>query len=385
MNNSLQKTSTGKEIIYFSRSLNSPSGHGGDKRTAQVCDILDRTINYQFLSVCDAPFVIPPKLNELLHNHGGYFQTKRSQYLKQKFTNGKFDKWSLRFRDHLLYLHLQAKYFIESLDKKPELLIVDDPVFVAPLVLYAKEKGIPLLAFSQNVETLSREQVEYGSQRELFTYELELFSKCDLVVTISQEETWLLRNFGLDPVYLPYFPIKQAADRCTAVRMGREGSTKADFLLMGTVGNLPTLEGMKRVIAAIAGTSILADDRLIIAGYGTMQLAGFVDDPRIELRGDLSAAELDELLTTTKGCIVYQENASGALTKLPELLLAGVPVILNPHAARSHHNLPGIFEFEKFEQLGAQMEAAANCGQFPHVLSPPDTTSLQKRILDLLK
>lgn len=374
-----------RDIIYFSRSLNNPSGHGGDKRTAQVCDILDRTLNYNFFSICDVPFAIPPRLNELLHNPSGYFQKKRSHFLKQKFTNEKFDKWSLRFRDHLLYLHLQAKYFIESLDKTPELLIVDDPVFVAPIVFYAKARGIPVTAFSQNVETLSREQVEYGSQRELFTYELELLSQCDLVVTISQEESWLLRNFGLDPVYLPYFPVKQVADRCAAVREERKGSTKADFLLMGTVGNLPTLEGMRRVIAAIAGSNILGEYRLIVAGYGTMQLADFVDDPRIDVRGDLSDAELDELLTATKGCIVYQENASGALTKIPELLLAGVPVIANSHAARSHHNLPGIFEFDTIVQLADQLQAAALAGQFPQALIPPETSSVQKRIRELIK
>lgn len=372
-----------RSLIYFSRSCNNPSGHGGDKRVAQVCDILDRTINYNFLSICEAPFVIPPKLNELLHNPAGYFQKKRSQYLKQKITNAKYDKWSVLFRDHLLYLHLQAKYFIESLDKTPDLLIIDDPVFIAPVVLYAKARGIPVIAFSQNVEALSRAQVEPSCQRELFIYELELFSLCDLVVTISTEETWLLRNFGLDPVYLPYFPIKQAADRCAAVRKRRQGSTKAGFLLMGTVWNLPTLEGMKRVIAAIAANNILAEDRLIIAGYGTMQLESFVDDPRIEVRGEVTDVELDELLTATKGCIVYQDNGSGALTKISELLAAGVPVIINSHAARSHHNLPGIFEFGGFEQLAEQMELAARTDEFPHVLSPPTTISLQKRIDEL--
>jgi hypothetical protein len=71
------------------------------------------------------------------------------------------------------------------------------------------------------------------------------------------------------------------------------------------------------------------------------------------------------------------------LTKIPELLAAGVPVIINSHAARSHHNLPGILEFATFEQLGQQLETAAQIDRFPQVLSPPDTTSLKKRILEL--
>jgi len=373
-----------KKIIYFSRCENNPSGHGGDKRVAQICDSLNH-FDYEFVSTCSPPVTIPQNLHDLLHNSSGYFQIKRSQFYKKRITYAKYYKWSERFRDALLNWHLLSQLFIESLDETPQLLFIDDPVFLAPIVFYAKAKGIPLVAFCQNIETLSREQVEYAFQREMFTYELELLSLCDLVVTISTEETWLLRNFGMDPVYLPYFPTKQIADRCEAVRKRRQESTKTEFLMLGTVGNLPTLEGMKKVITAITRDTILQKERLIIAGYGTTQLVSFVDDPRIEVRGDLTDAELDELLTVTKGCIVYQENASGALTKIPELLMAGVPVILNPHAARSHHNLPGIFEFDAFEQLGEKMKAAARSGQFPQALSLPDTSALRNRILALVK
>ena len=384
MNQSGQKPLADKKIICFSRFENNPSSHGGDKRAAQICEFLQQ-FDYEFVSTCNPPFIVPQKMHALLYNPSGYFQKKRSLRYKQRITYAKYFKWSERFRDALLNWHFLSQLFIENLDKSPELLIIDDPVFLAPVVLYAKSRGIPIVALIHNIETLSREQVEYSHQREMFTYELELLSHCALVVTISQEETWLLRNFGMDPVYLPYFPIKQSADRCDNVRTKRQHSIKANFLLFGTVYNLPTLEGMKKVITAITRDSILHNDRLIIAGYGTIQLANFADDPRIEVRGDLTDAELDELLTETKGCIVYQVNGSGALTKIPEILTAGVPVIINSHAARSHHNLPGIFEFDTFEQLGEQLEAAAQAKQFPKVLSPPDSTILKKRILDLIK
>lgn len=382
MDSSAPKAFTHKHIVYFSRCLRNPSGHGGDKRVAQICEILGQ-FDYDFVSTCNPPFTIPQKLHDLLYDPSGFFQKKRSLRYKQRITYAKYYKWGERFRDALLNWHLLAQLFIESLNKEPELIVIDDPVFVTPVVLYAKTRGIPLVAFSQNLETLSREQVEHASQREMFTYELELLSMCDLVVTISTEETWLLRNFGLDPVYLPYFPIKQTADRCDKVRTKRQNSFKANFLLLGTVYNLPTLEGMKKVITAITRDSILHNDRLIIAGYGTMQLASFADDPRIEVLGELTDTELDELLTATKGCIVYQENGSGALTKIPELLTSGVPVIINSHAARSHHNLPGIFEFDTLEHLGEQMAVAAKSKQFSQVLSPPATLSLQKRLVEL--
>jgi len=382
MDSSASKALTQKHIVYFSRCLRNPSGHGGDKRVAQICEILEQ-FDYDFVSTCNPPFTIPLKLHNLLYDPSGFFQKQRSLRYKQRITYAKYYKWGERFRDALLNWHLLAQLFIESLNKEPELIVIDDPVFVTPVVLYAKTRGIPLVAFSQNIETLSREQVEHASQREMFTYELELLSMCDLVVTISTEETWLLRNFGLDPVYLPYFPVKETADRCDKVRTKRQNSIKTNFLLLGTVYNLPTLEGMKKVITAITQDSILRNDRLIIAGYGTMQLASFADDSRIEVLGELTDTELDELLTATKGCIVYQENGSGALTKIPELLTAGVPVIINSHAARSHHNLPGIFEFDTLEHLGEQMAVAAKSKQFPQVLAPPATLSLQKRLVEL--
>jgi len=382
MDQSARKTWADKEIIYFSRCENNPSGNGGDKRVAQICEILEQ-FDYDFVSTCNPPATIPQKLHDLLYNPSGYFQKKRSRLYKLRNTYSNYYKWSEFFRDPLLNWHMLSKLFIESLTKEPNLLFIDDPVLLAPVVFYAKSKGIPIVAFCQNIETLSREQVDFSCQREMFNYELDLIAMCDLVVTISTEETYLLRNFGMDPVYLPYFPLKHTMDRLEEVRKRRQGCIKSDFLLLGTVYNLPTLAGMKRIIAAIIQDNILLYDRLIVAGYGTKQLLSYMDDSCIEVRGEVTDDELDEIMTETKGCIVYQENGSGALTKIPELLIAGVPVIINSHAARSHHNLPGIFEFTSLEQLGLQLEAAAEIDRFPQVLSPPETTSLKKRILEL--
>lgn len=368
--------------IYLSRFYNNPSSHGGDKRAAQLCNILDQ-LEYDFVSICDPSFDVSAELARLLQKPSGYFQKKKSIRNKNELTYSKYFLWSERFRDHLLYLHLQAKCFIENLKILPKILFVDDPVFFAPVVLYAKSQGIPLVAFCHNLETLSREQVEPSTQLDLFAYEIELISSCDLVVTISQEETYLLRNFGLDPVYLPYFPLPQTSKRLVAIREARGTTIKTNFLILGTVYNLPTLEGMKRVLDTISADRAFSAVRFTVVGYGTEQLSGYLDDPRVEVRGAVTDAELDELMTAAKGCIVYQDNGSGALTKIPELLAAGVPVIINSHAARSHHNLPGIFEFHSFDGLAAQMELAANCNGFKQVLTPPDTTSLKKRILEL--
>lgn len=373
-----------RKIVYFSRFHNNPNSHGGDKRAAQICEMLS-PIDYDFVSMYSIPLPFNEKQKQRLDEPSGLLQNKLALLQKLHVTCWKYNKWSERIRDFIFDFHTRAKVFVDTLKTSPpDLLIIDDPVFLAPLIVYAKSQGIPIVAICHNLETLSREQIEYSCQREMFTYELDLLSKCDLIVTISKEETYLLRNFGMSPVYLPYFPLKQTLARLEVIRSKRQGEVKSNYILFGTVYNFPTLDGMKRVIMTVAGDRILHDDRLIVAGFGTNQLSGFVDDSRIEVRGDLTEAELDELLTTVKGCIVYQDSGSGALTKIPELLTAGVPVIVNSHAARSHHNLPGIFEFTTLEQLSQKLAAAAATDSFPDALSPPDTASLTKRIFDLV-
>jgi len=383
MDHPARKAQADKKIVYFSRFNNNPNGNGGDKRTAQICDMLAR-IEYEFNSIYSMPFPYNVKQRQALDTPSGMLQRILTILHKQHVTNWKYQKWNERIRDDIFRFQALTKVFIDTLkNNKPDLLMIDDPVFLAPVVSYAKSNAIPLVAFCHNIETLSRGQVEHLSQLEMFNYELELISRCDLVVTISREETFLLKNFGLNPLYLPYFPIKQTADRFEKVSRERHGRIKADYLLLGTVYNIPTLDGMRQVVAAIMRDNLLQNDRLIIAGYGTNVLLGDLNDSGIELRGEVSDAELDEMLATIKGCIVYQENGSGALTKIPELLTAGVPVIINSHAARSHHNLPGVFEFTTFDQLGQQLKAAAQIDSFSQVLSPPDTFSLKKRILEL--
>jgi hypothetical protein len=374
-----------RNIVYLSRFPANPSGNGGDKRVAQLCDALS-PIAVQFVSLTDMSLPYDEKLIRIVKTPSGGIQEKLSSLYKRQITYKKYSRWSEGFRDYILDLHILTNVYIKSLSHgKPDLLLIDDPVFLAPLVYYAKANNIPLVAICHNIETLSRDQLSCVFQREMFAYELDLIGQADLVVTISKEETFLLRNLGMNPLYFPYFPLKKTLDSFLQVRNYRTDSPKSNFLLFGTVYNVPTLEGMRKTISAISNSDILGHDRLIIGGYGTRERIAQADDSRIEVRGDLSDGELYELLSSIKGCIVYQDNGSGALTKIPELLAAGVPVIVNSHAARSHHNLPGIFEFENFDGLRDQMEAAAKSHVFPHVLSPPDTEPLINRILALVK
>jgi glycosyltransferase involved in cell wall biosynthesis len=321
-------------------------------------------------------------MNKVLHRPSNYVMETIYLVLKQYLTNWQYFKWSECFRNYLLSMHVATRLFCETLKNlKPKLLLIDDPIFLAPAVQFASTQGVPLVAFCHNIETLSPCQVTGGSQRDLLRYELDLLARCDLVVTISREETFLLKNLGMVPHYFPYFPLPETATRMEKIRLNRGGSEKQHFLLLGTALNLPTLEGMRTVITRVReDRNLLGGDRLLVAGYGSAQLQNVAIGERVVLRGEVSDVELDALLTDVKACIIYQENGSGALTRIPELLAAGVPIVVNSHAARSYHNVPGIIEFASLDQLPEKLSVAASTQQFPFILTPPDGTALCSKL-----
>lgn len=345
--------------MFFCRQSADPHSHGGCRRTVQLLHAL---------SCIDAGLVFADGfqadpiatenrsfVDDLILNFFPYYSQYLDKDRKHKITAGVYDKWVEEKRDYLLYLNEMATVWQVALADNDylKLAIVDDPLYFAPLVKSLHARGIPIIAHCHNIETLSRFQVIQGCQMELFPFELDLLAKCHKVVTISREESFLLQNLGMETIYIPYYPASEIKERLSAIRNCRETKFKKDILLLGSVGNLPTLSGMQAFIKAWREVISLdlSEDRLIVAGFGTELLEDEVFGSSIVFKGAIPDSELDQMLTQVKAAIVYQENGSGALTKICEFLLAGVPVVANQHAARSYYNLPGVFEFRSVKDI----------------------------------
>ena len=122
---------------------------------------------------------------------------------------------------------------------------------------------------------------------------------------------------------------------------------------------------------------------LRIAGFGTEELCKELHErpEAVEILGPLSQKELQDQLVQTRALLCYQDDGSGTLTRITEQLIAGVPVIANRHAARSHHGLPGLVEFECWDDFPSAIKALDTLHTgFPFPL-PPDTS----RLLDDLR
>lgn len=365
-------------IIYFSRYRADQVDNGGARRVAQVLQLLE---GYELEFVTS---LVRPKSAGKRNSSGAVSLLSMAV---QAVIRGSYRKYSPEFANWIFFSRRLARRWTRALCNRNNirLIIVDDPIFFAPLVQALHNRNIPILAHCHNIETLSRSQVQQSHQVQLLGEELELLRLCRAAITISREETFLLRNLGMKPVYLSYYPPKSVEWRLRTVREIRTGMAKRDFLLLGSAGNAPTRKGMQQIINMWGKICPCpGDDRLVVAGFGTENLDSGNCAAGLIFVGAVTDAELDGILTTARAAIVYQEDGAGALTRIAELLLAGVPVLANSHAARSYQHLPGVFEFAELADMPLKLEEVRKYNEQVGPPAFPDDAAVL-HVIDSLK
>lgn len=223
-----------------------------------------------------------------------------------------------------------------------------------------KATGHPVIGLPHNIESLvSRRSVDALGK------EADNLRHCDWVFTIAKEETWLFRLLGLMCDYLPYYPPCDAENYFLNIRKKRESRIPNDrkrFLLLGSATNPPTRDGMQAVIDATIDKSLQFD--LCVAGYGTEMLK-HSNNPSVSYFGSLSNDDLKSLLMKVDALIVYQPPTTGSLTRIPEMLLAGIPVFVNFNAARDYHRVEDVNVYSSIESLFNEL-----IGYEPHQAKP---------------
>ncbi len=363
--------------FYFSRFSATPNGDGGERRTAQL---------YEAFSFLTPQLLVSPSKKytgpKLLR---WYLTGKSICRILNPFSMTKY--WATGYK-LAVSRHYATAYGWNSIIKKhkPNVLLVDDPIYFYPLISLAKKRGIKIVAFAHNIESLVPGQTSVKKELHLLTHEIKIFSLCDVVVTISPEDAYLLNNFNVETINFPYYPEKGILGQMIGIRQDRKKSNKSGILLMGTAGNNPTFLGMKDVIDFWSYSEVYKKlGPLIVAGFHTQKLEKFINTETTEFLGTLSNKRLLETLSSVKACICFQKKGSGALTKIPELLIADVPVLANLHAARGYHNLDGIFEFDSLDQLLQIPNPDILLGEAHAIITKPDPKVLQNGIKRILK
>jgi len=236
----------------------------------------------------------------------------------------------------------------------PRVLLCEDTTLPVPLWC-ARAHGFKTIALPHNVESLTGS----GSDLRNLDAEFHAMRQADAIFCISDEDAWLWANLGLEARVLPYGPVGKRRGRLEEIAASRAHTPPPDspWLILGTAYNAPTREGMSTVLRWLA-PALLEGLPLVVAGHGSESLADGAP-PGVTFAGSLSDDSLDALLRRARGLIVHQDRGTGALTRIPEALAAGLPVLASRLAARSTGSMEGVSRYSTASDLLALLRSPA--------------------------
>lgn len=331
------------QVLVDTFFANEQNGHGGQRRAAQIAELVEQAnleIVYFEREILQTPLQRRlAGLSAIANPKTFLFIAKHHLNVGRSLNELAFCGFQRQLYDRVLAQHSETGIFLWEATKN----------YVASYL--AKEKGFKVLALPHNVESLVlAENTFHGT----LSTEIQALAAADIVFCISREETWLLRLNGANAYYLPYYPPRSIVDSLLKIRQVREKTSKNRFLILGSAGNEPTRQGMIEQIAWLKQIRQQFEFQVDIVGYRTESLKEYADRDFI-VQGTVSSEQLETLLIQAKAALIHQTPSSGALTRIPELLIAGVPVIANLNACRSAQDYGGVYCYDDPIELLTQM------------------------------
>lgn len=330
-------------VLRHSHFKPSPWGDGGCKRTAQISEILSENGLSEIWYEPDVTGIFKKKFAAL----------EGIQLLKKHKIQASFTKSALTQLGFNYYKRLKTMEFYAP---NHQVFLWESSRQQNFLMSYAAtDAGIKVIGLPHNLESLVPGQKSDFTMKEApdwFDEELSSLRQCSHIFTISREEQYILKLFGIQASYLPYFPPKPVVCFLETIREKRKETQKSGKILMlGTAGNRPTEEGMMDRIQFFHEQVSDPNLQLFVAGYLTERLKPMIpDNPAIHLLGTLTNEELNRELSECSLAWIHQPLGTGALTKITELMIAGVPMLLNAESARNYFNRPGLMVYENDKQ-----------------------------------
>lgn len=333
-----------KQVVCNTKFKLDPFSDGGSKRSVQIRELLAKS----GIPFIDDSFALPKNVSR--------FQLAKWALRAVSFIRRYYPKGMIKSLHSYIWL---VKYYALRIPVVLDKYKNQDVAFLwentndRDMLYLLKATGHQVIGLPHNIESLvkSRSIKALGN-------EVSILRQCDAVFAISKEETWILRLLGLNAHYLPYYPPQKAQSFLFSICRERElrnSNPVKKYALLGSATNPPTRSGMQALVD-FASTQELPF-KLLVAGYGTESLRK-VAHSNISFMGTLSNEALEKMLVGVDGVIIYQPPTTGALTRIPEMLLAGIPIYANFDAARNYFNISGISSYRSFEELISLLSTA---------------------------
>ncbi|MCX7985373.1 MAG: hypothetical protein N2662_00345 [Bacteroidales bacterium] len=309
-----------------------PGWFGGKARSVQLKELIEEK-GYRFEKT-ELPK--PNKLQVIIFG------------LKYLFRYGYYKPFGYRSLVNSAYLYYG---YTEMLKRYPEIAIVikegtgHGDLVIANIIKQFKRK---IYFIPANIESLCEYPGDWThkiSKIKRFREELRYFKKADAIFCISEEDAWILRVFGCNAHLLPYFPPKVIMPVIEKRRLNRNPDENFGLFSFGML-NRPFIDGLKSLFDLIKTNRFKLPYKLKIAGKGTEYLKNFAADiPEIEILGELTDEELEECLSKCVAVFFYHAPTSGMITRVPEMILSGIPIIGNEDALKDYILKEGTYHY----------------------------------------
>jgi hypothetical protein len=251
--------------------------------------------------------------------------------------------------------YLRHRWFFEN---NPDIaaFLVEECVDFAR-IRAAHDSGVGLICCPHNFETWQanppRDYYTGEGLPHSFHREACFAALSDVVFCISREEQWLLTNYGATTDFLPYYPPAAHLAALTEVRRARVETPPAghEFFAIANGANLKNQEGLAALAGLMAEMPADSGFQLHVGGFDSDALHALFSTERCTFHGTLSDSEMTGLMRRCRATIIHQTSGTGALTRITDLLCAGIPVIASPHAARSAYGTSGVHLFHDAAEL----------------------------------
>lgn len=333
------------KVVRYTKFPNNPHGDGGSKRSAQIEEYW-RNHDVEFI---DEKFELPKGYSI---GQSVRWSIRAFLFISRNVGWRKYISLTDKYKAILTYA-LRLPVIYDKYKGQNVTFLWENTHDVASIYLM-KAAGAKIIGYPHNMESLVPTQSDpiTHKQAPYWLYEeIERLRLCDEVWAISKEETWLLQVFGLNAKYYPYYPPKVVEQELLEIKRQRakKHNEKKQYLILGSATNLPTRLGMQSLIDYFDKQKDI-NYTIHIAGYNTETLK-VSHGSAIVNHGTVSSGQLRELSFATDGIIIYQPATSGALTRIVENRIAGIPIFANFGAARDYHNLPDVHVYSTMEEL----------------------------------
>lgn len=342
-----------KTIVRHSRFESNPFGDGGAKRSAQIEELLEQAgiaySNDEFVLPKGEPFSVQLRwliagIRFVIH----HFSMKEIRTISNGMAMSKY--FGLRIPLFEKYANNEVLFLNEN---------TTPGGFGYPYMAHSIGKRI--VAVPHNLESLCYKDSDFQSGKSMLNWlseDIKRLKMCDAVFCISKEETWLLQIYGANAHYLPYYPPKAAEGYLLNIRKRRQERTPnkvPKFLVLGSAINPPSRYGMDEVLEYFGSYEELPFE-IHVAGYQTEEFLKQIAHPQIVYHGTLSKELLEQQLVEADALVINQAATSGALTRIIEHLIAGIPVVASFGAARDYFHSKDVHVYYSMDELMALLK-----------------------------